>query len=375
MIIIRYDEIGLKGGNRPIFEKKLIENMEEQITKAGYSISIKRLHNRILANTDSPHENFMKIIGIRSISPAIESTHNIEDIYSEIKKILLNKKFETFRISTQRLWKDYWKKSTELNEILGEMVLRDFQKKVKLVDPDIDIGIEILEDRSLIFTEKYPGPGGLPYGIEGKVLMLISGGIDSPVAAYLLMKRGADITFLHYKTNDEILKKVKNLINILESYAPKSLDLIVEEHEKLLENVISNLEKMGKRRWTCVFCKYSMLKRAEEIAKNIGAYAIGTGESLGEVASQTLNNIMVENLAVQLPVFRPLIGFDKLEIVNLAKKIGTFNESISVKGCGCPFLPIHPITNATIEEFIKIRENAFEKNELGKKNFTGQGCF
>ncbi|MEM3749087.1 MAG: tRNA 4-thiouridine(8) synthase ThiI, partial [Thermoplasmata archaeon] len=163
--------------------------------------------------------------------------------------------------------------------------------------------------------------------------------------------------------------------NILESYAPKSLDLIVEEHEKLLENVISNLEKMGKRRWTCVFCKYSMLKRAEEIAKNIGAYAIGTGESLGEVASQTLNNIMVENLAVQLPVFRPLIGFDKLEIVNLAKKIGTFNESISVKGCGCPFLPIHPITNATIEEFIKIRENAFEKNELGKKNFTGQGCF
>ena len=375
MIIIRYDEIGLKGGNRPIFEKKLIENMEEKITKAGYSISIKRLHNRILANTDSPHENFMKIFGIRSISPAIESTHNIEDIYSEIKKILLNKKFETFRISTQRLWKDYWKKSTELNEILGEMVLRDFQKKVKLVDPDIDIGIEILEDRSLIFTEKYPGPGGLPYGIEGKVLMLISGGIDSPVAAYLLMKRGADITFLHYKTNDEILKKVKNLINILESYAPKSLDLIVEEHEKLLENVISNLEKMGKRRWTCVFCKYSMLKRAEEIAKNIGAYAIGTGESLGEVASQTLNNIMVENLAVQLPVFRPLIGFDKLEIVNLAKKIGTFNESISVKGCGCPFLPIHPITNATIEEFIKIRENAFEKNELGKKNFTGQGCF
>jgi len=251
----------------------------------------------------------------------------------------------------------------EINEKIGEFVIRDFSKKVDLEKPDLNIGIEILNDRSYIFTEKYQGPGGLPYGIEGKVLMLISGGIDSPVASYLLMKRGADLTFLHYKTNDEILKKVKNLINIIESYAPKSLDLIVEDHRDLLKNVIINLESMRERKWTCVFCRYSMLKRAEEIARGLGALAIGTGESLGQVASQTLNNISVENIATNMPVLRPLIGLDKIEIENIARKIGTFNTSISIKGCGCPFLPMHPITSASIEKFIKLRDKALKPNE------------
>jgi thiamine biosynthesis protein ThiI len=191
----------------------------------------------------------------------------------------------------------------------------------------------------------------------------MSGGIDSPVASYLLMKRGADLTFLHYKTNDEILKKVKNLINIIESYAPKSLDLIVEDHRDLLKNVIINLESMRERKWTCVFCRYSMLKGAEEIARGLGALAICTGESLGQVASQTLNNISVENIATNMPVLRPLIGLDKIEIENIARKIGTFNTSISIKGCGCPFLPIHPITSASIDKFIKLRDKALKLTE------------
>ncbi|MGB9815933.1 MAG: tRNA sulfurtransferase, partial [Thermoplasmata archaeon] len=205
------------------------------------------------------------------------------------------------------------------------------------------------------------GPGGIPYGIEGKIIMLISGGIDSPVASYLLMKRGADPTFLHFKTNDEILSKVRRLIEILETYSPKSLDLIVEDHGNLLKDIIYNLESIGERRWTCVFCKYSMLRRADSIAREIGALGIGTGESLGQVASQTLNNIAAENLATTLPVFRPLIGFDKIEIEEMARKIGTYGISISFHGCGCPFLPRHPITNASLERFKDLMERVMEK--------------
>jgi len=363
MIIIRYDEIGLKGKNRIYFENELIENIKNQIKKSGYESHIERIRGRIIVDSQAPLTIYSKIFGIRSYSPAIESSLDLDEIYNSIRNLIAEKKFKTFRISTQRLWKGYEKTSMEINEKIGEFVIRDFSKKVDLEKPDLNIGIEILNDRSYIFTEKYQGPGGLPYGIEGKILMLISGGIDSPVASYLLMKRGADLTFLHYKTNDEILKKVKNLINIIESYAPKSLDLIVEDHRDLLKNVIINLESMRERKWTCVFCRYSMLKRAEEIARGLGALAIGTGESLGQVASQTLNNISVENIATNMPVLRPLIGLDKIEIENIARKIGTFNTSISIKGCGCPFLPMHPITSASIEKFIKLRDKALKPNE------------
>ncbi|MDP8011462.1 MAG: tRNA 4-thiouridine(8) synthase ThiI, partial [Thermoplasmata archaeon] len=132
---------------------------------------------------------------------------------------------------------------------------------------------------------------------------------------------------------------------------------------------IINLESMRERKWTCVFCRYSMLKKAEEIAKHIKALAIGTGESLGQVASQTLNNISVENQATEMPVLRPLIGLDKIEIESIARKIGTFNESISVKGCGCPFLPIHPITNASLEKFLEIKDAVLKEN-MNKKDFN-----
>ncbi len=368
MIIIRYDEIGLKGKNRIFFEKMLMKNIENQLKKIGYESKVYRIRGRIVIESDAPIEIYKKIFGIRSFSPAYQSSLDINDIYNLIKSLISNKKFETFRISAQRLWKNYEYTSVQINEILGEYIIMDFNKKVKLENPDLNIGVEIMNDRSFIFTEKYFGPGGLPYGIEGKVLMLISGGIDSPVAAYLLMKRGADLTFLHYKTNDEILKKVKNLVNILNSFSPKNLDLIVKDHRKLLENIIPNLEIIHERKWTCVFCRYSMLKRAEEIAREIGALAIGTGESLGQVASQTLNNISVENLATEIPVLRPLVGLDKIEIEGIARKIGTFDESISVKGCGCPFLPVHPITNASLEKFLKIKDAVFKENN-NIKNF------
>ncbi|MGC8647122.1 MAG: tRNA uracil 4-sulfurtransferase ThiI [Thermoplasmata archaeon] len=354
-VIIRYDEIGLKGKNRPYFENMLIDNIRRQLNKSGFKVEIERVHNRIIVDSNAHVETYSKIFGIRSYSPAFVSSLDLNEIYSVIREIIKDRNFNTFKISAKRLWKEFYLTSMQINEKIGEMVQRNFSKKVDLENPDIDIGIEILRDRAFIFTERYPGPGGLPYGVEGKILMLISGGIDSPVASYMLMKRGGDLTFIHFKTTDEILKKVRKHIEILNTYSPKDMELIVEDHREMIKNVIINLSEINKLSWTCVFCRYSMLRRASEIAEEIKAHAIGTGDSLGQVASQTLKNIMVENLATNFPVLRPLIGFDKIEIENYAKKIGTFDVSVSVRGCGCPFLPQKPITNASLDDFLSIK--------------------
>ena len=364
MIIVRYSEIGLKGKNRIVFERKLMENIEKQLRNNGYDSKVTRIHGRIFVETQAPEILLKNVLGISSFSKAIESSLDIDDIFNAIKKIIKDKDFSSFRISTQRIWKEYQYNSMELNAILGKMVKETFKKNVNLENPDLDIGVEIYKDRSLIFTEKIQGFGGLPVGIEGKVISLISGGIDSPVAAFLMMKRGALPIFLHFKHNDEQEKVVRRIIKKLESYSPDPLELIVEDHRSLLENILQNLYQSGYESWTCVLCRYSMLKRAEEIAKKYNALGIVTGKSLGQVASQTLSNIAVENLSVRIPVFRPLIGFDKVEIEKIAREIGTFDLSKS-GGCGCPFLPKRPITNASIEKFRDLEKFVF--NEPVKK--------
>ncbi len=375
MIIVRYSEIGLKGKNRIIFERKLMKNIEKQLKNQGYESKVTRIHGRIFVETDAPEKLLKNVLGISSVSRAIESSLDIDDIFNAIKKIIKDKNFSSFRISTQRIWKEFQYKSMELNAILGKMVKEAFNKSVDLENPDLDIGVEIYKDRALVFTERIYGFGGLPVGIEGKVISLMSGGIDSPVAAFLMMKRGALPIFLHFKHNDEQEKAVRRIIKKLESYSPDPLEFIVEDHKALLENILQNLYQSGYENWTCVFCRYSMLKRAEEIAKNYNALGIVTGESLGQVASQTLNNIAVENLSVRIPIFRPLIGFDKVEIEKIAKEIGTFDLS-NTGGCGCPFLPKRPITNASIEKFMDLEKFVFKEpvKKINIDNLDSNSC-
>jgi thiamine biosynthesis protein ThiI len=274
------------------------------------------------------------------------------------------KNAKTFRISTQRLWKGFKYTSIELNNLYGEKVVKDFALKVNLDNPELDIGVEITDKHAYIFSSKISGFGGLPVGIEGTVVSLFSGGIDSPVAAWLIMKRGAKIILLNFFHDEEQLKKVMEITHILEKYAPEPIEFITEDHRALIDKFVHNLYFIKKQKWTCIFCRYSMFQRAEELSHQKKALAIVTGESLGQVASQTLNNIYVESSAVSMPILRPLIGLDKIEIERLAKKIGTYEKSIIAKDCNCPFLPDYPITKADYETFKKIESQAFVKREV-----------
>jgi thiamine biosynthesis protein ThiI len=364
MILVRYGEISLKGRNREVFEDKLVENINKHLLREGQSANIKKYRGRILVYTAADPNILKNVLGIVSVSQAVETDLDIDKIYDHICGLIKLKNPKTFRISTQRLCKDFKFTSVELNNIFGEKVINDFGLKVNLKNPELEIGIEITDSHAYIFSERISGFGGLPVGIEGSVIALFSGGIDSPVAAWMVMKRGAKVLLLNFYHNQEQLQKVIEIAHILERYSPDPIEFIAEDHGALLDNFVHNLYYIKKQRWTCVFCRYSMLKRAEELSYEKNALAIVTGESLGQVASQTLNNINVESSAVNIPVLRPLIGLDKIEIEQIAKKIGTYEKSIIAKGCNCPFLPDYPVTKADYESFKKIESQAFAKREV-----------
>ncbi len=200
------------------------------------------------------------------------------------------------------------------------------------------MGIEIISGKTYVFFEKMPGVGGLPVGTQGKVVVLLSGGIDSPVAAFLMLKRGAEITALHFDQGGTNARSVvEKVVDILEDYSPEPIELIVENHFEVLKPYVSALAKAKLREWTCVVCKVAMLRRAAEIAREKGALGIVTGDSLGQVASQTLANLYFETMSVNFPVHRPLLGMDKEEIVAIARRIGTYQAFLEYPYCDCPF--------------------------------------
>ena len=206
---------------------------------------------------------------------------------------------------------------------------------------------------------KIEGQKGLPFGSAGKVISLISDGIDSPVATYLMMKRGAEPIFLNFEQNKKATEKVKKIVKILEKYSPEKLELKIIDHKKLINPIIENLIKLKKQKWMCIFCKRLMLKKAQELAKQKNALGIITGEQLAQVASQTLPNQLIIKHGFEIPIYEPLIGLDKQDGIDIAKKIGTYEIS-SEKAPGCIFLPEKVETGAKFEEFLKI------KNEIEK---------
>ena len=205
-----------------------------------------------------------------------------------------------------------------------------------------------------VFFEKLKGVGGLPIGTQGKVVVLLSGGIDSPVAAFLMMKRGAEIMAVHFDQGKNARKVVENTVKILNDYSPKDIELIMENHFEILKPYVTALNRLGMREWTCVVCKIVMLRRAAEIAREKGALGIVTGDSLGQVASQTLANLYFETMSVRFPVHRPLLGMDKEEIVRIAREIGTYEAFLDYPYCDCPFRPERVVTQGRYEEFLRI---------------------
>ncbi len=354
MLIVRYGEIGLKGRNRKKFEELLSKNIERKLKRYGYSASTKILRGRIFVYAPDESISYVaKCPGVVSVSPAREMDY--EEIFPYLERELSNYRPKSFKVETQRVDKRYPKKSQEINEEVGGFIVEKFGWKVDLKNPELVVGIEVIDSKFYVFFERIPGVGGLPVGSAGKLVLLISPGIDSPVAGFLMLKRGAEIVALHMSHGEEGERRVREIVKVLSMYSPREIEIHILDHSAVLKDVASNLARLKKERWVCVFCKYTMVKMACDFAKKHGALGLVMGDSLGQVASQTLDNMNVVSRGCDLPIYRPLIGMDKMEIERIARNIGTYDLFLSWKELSCPFRPRYVVTNARVEEFERIR--------------------
>lgn len=360
-VICHYSEIALKGKNRAFFERKLIENIKRSINSDFFSY-IKKISGRILielsdkgmAEREEISKSLNFVFGISSFLFCIKENQEIDNIGKSVLSILKKEKFETFKISSKRSDKNIPITSQELNEKIGFVVLSNIKKiKVDLHNPDIVCFIEMVQGSSFISCAKYFGPGGFPIGTGGRAISLLSGGIDSPVASYMAMRKGLKLSFIHFhsypETSESSINKVRDLVKILSKYqGPSKLYLV--PFSLVQKKIILNLSAKNR----VIFYRRLMLKITEEVLNKERSLAIITGESLGQVASQTLENIKAINQSVNSLILRPLISKDKEMIIDKAKEIKTFNISILPHDdCCARFLPRRPETRAKTEEIIK----------------------
>ncbi len=372
VLSVSLGELVLKGGNRKYFEDKLIRDIRRAIKDIGYS-NIYKEQGKIYIEgeaSDFPQmiNRLKKVFGLVYISPCIKvDTKDIEDIKEAViqvmKEKIRNENINTFKIETIRADKTFPLKSPELSSKMGGVILREFNGlTVDVHNPDAYVYIDI-KISAYIYTEKIEGPRGLPVGINGKGLLLLSGGIDSPVAGYMMAKRGLEIYCVHYHsypfTSERAEEKVLDLARILSRYTGRlkifSVNILPIQKE------IN--EKCPEGQMTIITRKF-MMRIAERIALYNKFDVLITGENLGQVASQTVQGITVTNESVNLPILRPLIGFDKVDIIEIAKDIETFETSILPFEDSCTvFLPKHVVTQPNVEK-IKKSEEALDIHRL-----------
>ncbi|MGQ9530679.1 MAG: tRNA uracil 4-sulfurtransferase ThiI [Candidatus Bathycorpusculaceae bacterium] len=352
-ILIHYGELGLKGLNRPSFERKLVENIVKALDGLDYG-KIRKIHGRILlelsdkSDAEKIEDSLKKVFGISWFAFCFATEPNLESI-----KRLINEKFRIkigtkVKVSTKRADKTLPFTSMDANRELGTYLIEKFKAKISLKQPQKEIFVELAGGKAYIFDKKVKGLYGLPVGVSGRVLHLLSGGIDSPVAAWLLMKRGCEVDFLHFhafqKFDEKRCEKILKLGKILAQYAPNPRAFFVPFYPFEAEAV------EAPPKYRLILFRRFMVKVAEEIANKNGIKALGSGENLAQVSSQTLENLAVISRATSLPILRPLLTYEKNETVNLAKQIGTFEVSITpYKDCCSLFLTKHPATKAKLE--------------------------
>ncbi|MDI9642417.1 MAG: tRNA uracil 4-sulfurtransferase ThiI [Archaeoglobaceae archaeon] len=361
--IVHYGEIGVKGKNRIFFEKKLVENIS-RFAKAKRRFGWIEVEYR-----EGIEDKLRKVPGIRYFGVGFKTELDLSAIESAVLKAL-PENFETFKISTSRRNKKFPLNSVEINKELGSVVVKKTGKKVDLENPDVTVWVEIGENFALVYSKRFEGIGGLPVGSAGKVVSLVSGGIDSPVASFLAMKRGCEVVVVHFfnKTlhSPEVRKKILKLAEKLAEYQG-DLKLYMIPFEDVQMEII----RIVPPKLRMVVYRRSMVRMANLIAEKEGAKAIVTGDNISQVASQTLDNLNVIYSASKLAVLPPLLGFDKEEIISLAKKIGTYEISIlPYEDCCSLMVAKHPETRANLElieefeEFEELEKNAVEKGEI-----------
>ncbi len=358
-VIIRYCEIHLKGKNRSYFEKLLKENIKNAVK--DIQCDFVAMHSRYLLENfkdeDLPliEEKLKKTAGIHSYSIACVVESNIENIYGAVS-LLLKDKAGTFKIITNRADKTFSPDSMQTSVLLGGRVLEEYgdNLKVDVKEPQIPVYVDIREDgKTFVYTETIHCMSGMPVGSAGKGLLLISGGIDSPVAGYMMCKRGMRLDCLHFHsfpyTGEAAKEKVKTLAAKLAEYNG-GINLYVVSFTHIQEEI----HKHCPEEYMITIMRRFMMRIAERLANDKGAQAIITGESLGQVASQTIESITSSNSVVTMPVLRPLIAFDKIDIIDIARKIDTYETSIlPYEDCCTVFLPKFPAIKPNLEKVKK----------------------
>lgn len=358
-LVVRYAEIHLKGLNRPYFERSLVKRIE--LALKPLKADVVREQGRIFVfgipaeELDSAADKLTRVFGIHSVSPALATEKEWPEIVEAAKalmeKRLSDKEHLTFKVFARRSDKRFAMRSADINRTLGGLLLEAFPSlSVDVHKPDCYVGVEIRQNQAFIFIDELLGAGGMPVGCNGHAMLLISGGIDSPVAGHMIAKRGVRISAVHFfsypYTSERARDKVVDLTHILSAYAG-AVDLYLVPFTEIQ---LAIYEKCPQSE-TTVLMRRLMMKLSERLALACGAQALVTGESIGQVASQTIESMTVTGDAVTLPVFRPLIGFDKEEIVDRAKAMGSYETSIlPFEDCCTVFVPQHPVTKPKLAD-------------------------
>jgi len=353
--LVHYHELGLKRGNRPLFLRHLARNLRRATSDLG-PLTPRQVSGRVLLdlenhpNPAAVRDRVRRVCGVSSFALAYRVASTVEAMKSIIAWLVEGRTFASFRITARRAFKTYPMTSVELNRELGAFVLERVASRVDLRHPEVEIHVEVMPAETFIYVDPVPGPGGLPVGASGTVAALLSGGIDSPVAAWRMMKRGCRVLFVHFHSVPYLpptsQAKAKALVGLLTQWQYDST-LILVPFAEIQREVVLTVPPPAR----VVVYRRLMVRIAEALARKHGATALTTGESLGQVASQTLSNIARIDEAAGMPILRPLIGMDKLEITDEARRLGTFEISIEPDADCCTlFVPKHPATRMSEHE-------------------------
>ena len=367
-IVVHYGELGLKGRNRPVFLHSLMRNLQRALSSLGEG-SVEQHSGRLLLRAAKEvswqelEKRLVHVFGVANFSRCWTAPHDLEAVKQAVDRALYGRTFGSFRITARRAFKELPWGSQEISRALGSHVMGTHDTRVDLRNPELVVHVEVIPRTTLIYVEKTAGAGGLPVGTGGTLLGLLSGGLDSPVAAYRMMKRGCQVNFVHFHSYPFLDRasqhKAQALARLLTRHQYRSKLCMVpfgEVQQRIVSAVPAPLRVVLYRRY--------MLRVADALAQQFGAHALVTGESLGQVASQTLSNLRVIEAASGLPVLRPLIGMDKAEIMAQAEAIGTFATSILPdQDCCTLFVPRRPATRSSLSD-IEAAEQALDTPAL-----------
>lgn len=364
--LVHYHEIGLKGHNRKKFEQQLISNIEALIQDS--TVRIRRISGRIclfmedgssFEDACSLADQIAGVPGIARVSSGYRCAQELDEMY-ETACMALNDvgEFHTFKVQARRNHTDFAIDSMQLNQLVGAALCRAFpDKKVAMKNPDVEVRVEVIQGSTYIYGRSIPGIGGLPVGSAGKAICLLSSGIDSPVATWRIARRGATCIGVHFSGRPETSATseylVQDIAEVLERTGCFARLYIVP-----IGTYQREISALAPPELRVILYRRLMFRIAERIANREGAKALVTGESLGQVASQTMDNMLVVNQSVSIPIYRPLVGFDKIEIINEAQKLGTFEiSSQDAPDCCTLFMPRNPETHAKLPKVLAAEES------------------